>query len=147
MADLNDFPGGSGGIATLVGGTAAAIVAAWRYLKTAGPNDANAAANSSAQIAAIGQYQKMLEDEREARAEDAKRAAAELVVVRTAWAEDVRTRNADYQAERQARLASDAKREEAMQELWTLRGQVRALTEQVQTLQAIVNRLPGGTNG
>lgn len=147
MADLNDFPGGSGGIATLVGGTAAAIVAAWRYLKTAGPNDANAAANSSAQIAAIAYYQKILEDEREARAADAARASAEQTALRTAWAKDIETRTADYQAERSARLASDAKRDEVMQELWTLRGQVHALTNQVQVLQATINRLAGEKNG
>ena len=147
MADLNDVPGGAGGIATIVGGTAAAIIAAWRYLKTAGPNDANAAANSSAQIAALAQYKTMLEDEREARTEDAKRAAAENLALRAAWAEDVKTRNADYQAERQARLASDAKREEVMQELWTLRGKVNLLTDQLATLQSEVSRMKGAGNG
>lgn len=147
MADLNDVPGGAGGIATIIGGTAAAIIAAWRYLKTAGPSDANAAANSSAQIAALAQYQKMLEDEREARTEDAKRAAAELIAVRVAWAEDIKQRSADLLAEKNARIASDTKRDEAMQELWTLRGQVRSLEEQVKNLTAIVNRMPGGANG
>lgn len=145
MVDLGDFPGGGGGVLTAVGATVAAIVAGWRMFKTWAPSDANAAANSSAQIAALDRYEKMLEDERAARKEDDARHAAELAALRAAWAQDVQTRSADLAAERTARLQSDALREKAMEELWTLRGQVNALTQQVQNLQATVTRLQGGT--
>lgn len=111
--------------------------------KTWGPSDANAAANSSAQIAALDRYEKMLEDERAARKDDDVRHAAELAAVRAAWAEDVRVRTADLTAERTARLNSDALREKAMEELWVLRGQVNALTQQVRELQATVTGLQG----
>lgn len=147
MSDMNDFPGGSGGIATAIAATVAAIAAGWRLFKTWAPGDANAAANSSAQIAALDRYEKMLEDERAARTADAKRASDELVAVRDAWAKDVATRSADYLAERAARLASDTKRDEAMQELWQLRGKVQMLTEQVAALQATVTRLQGDAHG
>lgn len=147
VADLNDFPGGGGGIVAAIGATAAGIAAAWRMFKNWAPNDANAAANSSAQIAALDRYEKMLEDERTARAADATRAAQDLAAVRAAWEKDVATRSADYLAERAARLASDTKRDEAMQELWQLRGKVQMLTEQLASLQSVVSRLQGGTNG
>lgn len=147
VADPNDVPGGLAGIAGVIAAVIAAIAAGWRMFKTWGPSDANAAANSSAQIAALDRYEKMLEDERTARASDAKRASEELFAVREAWAKDVATRASDYATERTARLASDAKREEALQELWTLRGQVTLLTEQVRTLQKIVNQLQGTSNG
>lgn len=103
-------------------------------------------ADSSAQIAALDRYEKMLEDERTAHAATASRAAAELVALRDAWAKDVATRSADYSQERAARLASDAKRDEAMQELWKLRGQVQVLEQQLTALQDKVARM-GGANG
>lgn len=143
MADLNDVPGGATGIAGIIAVTIAAIGAGWRMFKTWAPSDANAAANSSAQIAALDRYEKMLEDERNARKDDDMRHAAELTAVRAAWAEDVRVRTADLNAERTARLNSDALREKAMEELWTLRGQVNALTQQVRQLQETVTGLQG----
>lgn len=147
VADLNDVPGGAGGVAGIIAVTIAAIGAGWRLFKTWAPGDANAAANSSAQIAALDRYEKMLEDERGARTADATRAAAELVAVREAWAKDIATRSADLTLERAARMASDTKRDEAMQELWALRGKVQMLTDQVAQLQATVTRLQGDTNG
>lgn len=143
MVDQNDVPGGPAGIAGIIAVTIAAIGAGWRMFKTWGPSDANAAANSSAQIAALDRYEKMLEDERAARKDDDVRHAAELAAVRAAWAEDVRVRTADLTAERTARLNSDALREKAMEELWVLRGQVNALTQQVRELQATVTGLQG----
>lgn len=143
MADLNDVPGGATGIAGIIAVTIAAIGAGWRMFKTWAPGDANAAANSSAQIAALDRYEKMLEDERTARKDDDTRHASELAAVRAAWAEDVRVRTADLNAERTARLNSDALREKAMEELWTLRGQVNALTQQVRQLQETVTGLQG----
>lgn len=147
MADLNEIPGGAGGIAGVIAATLAGLVAAWRMFKAWAPNDANSAANSSAQIAALDRYEKMLEDERAAR-------HADLAALRKAWADDVATRTNDLIAERKARQEAESraevynqKREEALQELWTLRGQVKALTEQVQSLQATVSQLQGGTGG
>lgn len=147
MPDLNDVPGGAGGIAGVIAATIAGIVAAWRMFKAWAPSDANSAANSSAQIAALDRYEKMLEDERAAR-------HADLAALRKAWADDVQTRTNDLIAERKLRQeaetradAHNQKREEALQELWQLRGQVQALTEQVRNLQATVSRLQGGASG
>lgn len=138
---LPEIPDGAGGIATTIGLVVAGLLGGWRYFVTTRPSDANAAANSSAQIAAIATYEKMLKAEQEARTVDASRAATELQAVRDAWAKDVATRSADYLAERAARLASDKQRDEVMTELWTLRGQVKALTEQLATMQTTVTRL------
>lgn len=154
MADLNDVPGGVGGIVGVVAGTAATIAAAWRMFKAWGPSDANAAANSAAQIAALDRYEKMLEDERAARHANDARHAEEMAVLRKAWAEDVATRTGEFLAERKARQESDAradlhnqKREEALQELWELRGQVKALQQRLQHVEAELARRGGSENG
>jgi Skp family chaperone for outer membrane proteins len=154
MADINDVPGGVGGIAGIIAGTVATIAAAWRMFKAWGPSDANAAANSAAQIAALDRYEKMLEDERAARHANDTRHAEEMVALRKAWAEDVATRTSEFLAERKARQESDAraeqynqKREEALQELWELRGQVKALQQRLQSVEAELARRGGSENG
>lgn len=154
MSDIPEIPGG----ATTVWGSIAlglgALAAGWRYFVTTRPSDANAAANSKEQIAAIEVYKGLLADERTAHAATATRAATELATVREAWARDVSTRTADLTAERTARLAAEDREntaraglDAAREELWGLRGQVKVMAQQIQELQATVARLQESVDG